>query len=109
LWVRRYYEIQIILRKNNKRLVGVSHQVCDCMHPSLRDCGFALVINYLGIWLMNWSDRELELMVQSLETEIDFRESTYKAKDRLCLPSLMKLYYKIQQIRVRRFNAESTR
>ena len=88
---------------------GLNHQIFNYMHPSPCDCGFALVINYSRICLMNWSDRELELMVQSLETEIDFRESTYKAKDRLCLPSLMKLYYKIQQIRVRRFNAESTR
>ncbi len=58
---------------------------------------------------MNWTDRELELMVQSLETEINFKEYAYKARDRLCLTSLMELYYKIQKMRVRRFNAESTR
>ena len=39
------------------------------MHPSLCDCGFALVINYLGIWLMN--KEKVDKIMQEVLTEIE--------------------------------------
>jgi hypothetical protein len=53
---------------------------------------------------MNWTDRELELVAQALEREIDYRESRHKAVDRLCLFSLKKVYAKIYKINLRRKN-----
>ena len=51
---------------------------------------------------MNWTDRDLELIEQALVTEIDKRESMHKAKDRLCLFSLKKVYGKVYTIIQRR-------
>lgn len=79
LSVRSNYEIQIILRKNDKRLVGTSHQVCDCMHPSLCDCGFALVINYLGIWLMN--KLKVDKIMEEVLTEIELDDAVEQLKE----------------------------
>lgn len=51
---------------------------------------------------MNWTDRDLELLAQALEREIDYRENTNKAKDRLCLFSLKSVYSKVYTTMIRR-------
>lgn len=53
---------------------------------------------------MNWTDRDLELIEQALVTEIDKRENMHKAKDRLCLFSLKKVYGKVYTTILRRKN-----
>ena len=51
---------------------------------------------------MNWTDRDLELIEQALVTEIDKRENMHKAKDRLCVLSLRRVYAKIYTVLQRR-------
>ena len=51
---------------------------------------------------MNWTDRDLELIEQALVTEIDKRENMHKAKDRLCVYSLKRVYAKEYTVLERR-------
>jgi hypothetical protein len=51
---------------------------------------------------MIFTDRELELLEQALTTEIDKIKNMHKAKDRLCLFSLEKVYGKIYTTILRR-------
>ena len=51
---------------------------------------------------MNWTDRDLELIEQALVTEIDKRENMHKAKDRLCVLSLRRVYAKVYTVLERR-------
>jgi hypothetical protein len=51
---------------------------------------------------MNWTDRDLELIEQALVTEIDKRENMHKAKDRLCVLSLKRVYAKVYTVLQRR-------
>jgi hypothetical protein len=57
---------------------------------------------------MNWTDRDLELIEQALVTEIDKRENMHKAKDRLCVYSLKRVYAKVYTVLQRRKDGRKT-
>ena len=57
---------------------------------------------------MNWTDRDLQLIEQALVTEIDKRENMHKAKDRLCVLSLKKVYAKVYNVLQRRKDGRET-
>jgi len=58
---------------------------------------------------MNWTDRDLELIEQALVTEIDKRENMHKAKDRLCVLSLRRVYAKVYTVLERRKDATNAK
>ena len=48
---------------------------------------------------MNLSDKELNDLTDALEAQIDAKEHTYKAVDRLCIPRLQSLYFKLEKVK----------
>lgn len=48
---------------------------------------------------MNLSTKELNDLTDALETQIDAKENTYKATDRLCIPRLQSLYFKLEKVK----------
>ena len=48
---------------------------------------------------MNLLDKELNDLTDALEAQIDAKEHTYKAVDRLCIPRLQSLYFKLEKVK----------